>query len=76
MHKDPPPTLFDGRRPLVHVITHGLIAGFIVAVVVHFGWSLWQNSSGGVAHHSGTDALVSGIQGQQPEATTSPAIRY
>jgi hypothetical protein len=46
MHKDPPPGLFDRRRPLGHVATHGVIVGFIIAVVAQFGWSLIRQSSG------------------------------
>ncbi len=80
MHKDPPAGLFDRRRPIGHVITHGLVAGFILALVAHFSWSLWRQNSGSVAAHpSGMDALVNGLQRDKPSssATTSPpAVRY
>lgn len=80
MHKDPPPTLFDTRRPLSHVVSHGLIAGFLLSIVVHFGWTLWRQNSGALVRPAaGTDALVSGMPGQTaPAATPSPstALRF
>jgi hypothetical protein len=73
MHKDPPPTLFDARRPLSHVVSHGLLAGFLLSVVVHFGWTLWRQSSGTAAAPAGRgEALVSGIATQRA-ATGSPS---
>ncbi|MFL6529759.1 MAG: hypothetical protein ACJ8HQ_08660 [Chthoniobacterales bacterium] len=66
MHKDPPPGLFDARRPLAHVVTHGLVGGFILALFLHFGWSLWrQNANAGPVAPSDGDALVTGI-GNKP----------
>ncbi len=79
MHRDPPPGLFDARRPSAHVVSAGLIAGFFFAVVTQFSWNLWQQSSGTTPLRSpGSDALVRGIQGDKPvsSATPAPALRY
>ncbi|HEX8281127.1 MAG TPA: hypothetical protein VF551_07105 [Chthoniobacterales bacterium] len=80
MHKDPPPTLFDPRRPLSHVVSHGLIAGFAFSVVAHFGWTLWRQNSGAVARPSvSSDAIISGLGPAGAAAATptpSAAVRY
>jgi len=81
MHKDPPPTLFDPRRPLSHVVSHGLIAGFAFSVVAHFGWTLWrQNAGAGARSPGGAEAIVSGIEPPRAAAATptpaAAAVRY
>ncbi|MDQ6860707.1 MAG: hypothetical protein M3032_06080 [Verrucomicrobiota bacterium] len=73
MHKDPPPGLFDARRSLSHVVTHGLIAGFLLALVLHFAWSLIrQNAAQATARPAGIDALVSGMHEKAPAAISPP----
>jgi hypothetical protein len=74
MHKDPPPGLFDPRRPIAHVVTHGLVGGFILALFVHFGWSLWrQNANAGPVAPVDGEALVTGID--NTTAATPPPRR-
>ncbi len=76
MHRDPPPGLFDPRRPVAHVISIGLAAGFTFAIVTHFGWNLWRQGNGTPAPSRGMDDLVVGLQGNKATPTPPPAVRY
>ncbi len=80
MHKDAPPGLFDARRALSHVLSHGLIAGFILGLLVHFAWTLWRENSGAVAQPAGgMETMVDGVprRGETDVTPTPPAdVRY
>ena len=43
MHKDKPPGIFDfAERSLRHATGMGLMAGFVLSILVHVGILLWR----------------------------------